>query len=45
MVDVERYLEDRATTETRYFLSSLPAQDARLPRAARRHWGTGNSLH
>ena len=45
MVEAERRLEDRTTTETRYFISSLPARDARLPRAVRGHWGIGNSLH
>ena len=45
MVEAERRLEGRTTTETRYFISSLPAQDARLPQAVRRHWGVENSLH
>ena len=45
MVEAERCLEDRTTTEIRYFISSLPARDARLPRAVRRHWGIENSLH
>ncbi len=45
MVEAERCLEGRTTTETRYFISSQPAQDARLPRAVRRHWGIENSLH
>ena len=49
MVEAERRLEGRTTTETRYFISSLPAQDTRLPRAVRRHWrvpsGCENSRH
>ncbi len=49
MVEAQRRLEGRTTTETRYFISSLPAQDTRLPRAVRRHWrvpsGCENSLH
>ena len=45
MVEAERCREGRTTTETRYFISSLPAQDKRLPQAVRGHWGIGNSLH
>ena len=45
MVEGERRREDGTTTETCYFISSLPAQDARLSRAGRRHWGLENSLH
>ena len=48
-VEAERRLEGRTTTETRYFISSLPARDTRLPRAVRCHWrvpsGCENSLH
>ena len=45
MVEAERRQEDGTTTETRYFISSLPAKDAHLSRAVRRHWGIENSLH
>ena len=45
MVEAERRREGHTTTQTRYFLSSLPAQDKRLPHAVRRHWGIGNSRH
>ena len=45
MVEAERRREDGTTTETRYFISSLPAQVARLSRAVCRHWGIENSLH
>jgi predicted transposase YbfD/YdcC len=31
--------------ETRYYISSLPPQAARLNRAIRQHWGIENSLH
>ncbi len=45
MVEAKRRLEHRTTTEISYFLSSLPARDARLPRAVRRHRSIENSLH
>ena len=32
-------------SEVRYFISSLPAQAARLAQAVRGHWGVENSLH
>jgi predicted transposase YbfD/YdcC len=32
-------------TETRYYLSSLPAHAERIAKAARAHWGIENSLH
>ena len=38
MVEAEHRLADRTTTGIRYFVSSLPARDARLLRAVRRHW-------
>lgn len=31
--------------ETRYYISSLPPEAARLSRAIRQHWGIENSLH
>lgn len=34
-----------ASRETRYFLSSLPADAERLAQAVRGHWGIENRLH
>ena len=38
MVEAEHRLVDRTTTGIRYFISSLPARNARMPRAVCRHW-------
>lgn len=35
----------RTTRQTRYFISSLPADAARFARAVRGHWGIENRLH
>ncbi len=45
MVQSERRLGDRTTTETRYFLSRLPPCARTLLAAVRGHWGIENSLH
>lgn len=44
-VQAERWIDGRTTQETRYFISSLPADAPRLARAIRSHWGIENSLH
>ena len=36
---------DRAPVESRYYISSLDSDAARLLRATRSHWGIGNSVH
>ena len=36
---------DRALVESRYYISSLDSDAARLLRATRSHWGIGNSVH
>src|SRR5205814_9837433 len=36
---------DAVSTEARYYLSSLPADAARLARTIRSHWGIENRLH
>jgi predicted transposase YbfD/YdcC len=41
----ERRVGDTVTTETRYYLTSLPADAARIGQAVRAHWGIENGLH
>jgi predicted transposase YbfD/YdcC len=45
MVQRERRLPERTQTETVYYLSSLPADAARILQASRAHWSVENSLH
>lgn len=45
MVLTIRYVKGKATTEPRYFISSLPAKARRLLHAVRSHWGIENGLH
>lgn len=45
MVTTERRTAEQVSRETRYFLSSLPPDAARLARAVRGHWGIENRLH
>lgn len=46
MVESKRTIGDKTTREQRYYLSSLPAKDARkLARAIRGHWAVENNLH
>lgn len=44
-VQAERWIDGRTTQESRYFISSLPANAPLLARAIRSHWGIENSLH
>lgn len=44
-VDAERTIGDRTSCETRYFISSLPADAAHLARVVRAHWTIENGLH
>ncbi len=44
-VDAERTVGARTTTESRYFISSLPANAQHLARIIRAHWAIENSLH
>ena len=44
-VESERFIGDSLSVETRYYLSSLPADAKLLNRTARSHWGVENSLH
>ena len=41
----ERTRQGKATTEHRYYLSSLPTDAARLNRTVRQHWRVENNLH
>jgi len=45
MVEARREVGDTVQIETRYFLTSLPAQAVRFAQAVRQHWGIENSLH
>jgi len=41
----ERRIGEEVTVETRYYLSSLPADAERIGQAVRAHWGIENGLH
>lgn len=41
----ERRIGDQTTVETRYYLTSLPADAARIGQTVRAHWGIENGLH
>lgn len=45
VVTGERRIGDAVTTETRYYLSSLPADPVRIGAAVRAHWHIENSVH
>ena len=45
MVESRRDIGDTVQTNTRYFLTSLPAQGVRFAEAVRQHWGIENALH
>jgi predicted transposase YbfD/YdcC len=45
LVESERFIGDSLSVETRYYLSSLPADAKLLNHAIRSHWGVENSLH
>jgi predicted transposase YbfD/YdcC len=46
-IDAERYIKSTGKTEneTRYYISSLPAEASLLNQSIRSHWGIENSLH
>lgn len=44
-VESTRTFNDKETHETRYFISSLPAEPVRLNSATRMHWAVENKLH
>ena len=46
MVEAKREIKDKVSTERRYFISSLPGDDAkRFLTVTRDHWGVENRLH
>ena len=45
MVESERYVEGKTSTEIRYYISSLAGDAERLLEAVRGHWGVENSAH
>jgi predicted transposase YbfD/YdcC len=45
MVEAERFIGDKLSVETRYYLSSLDNDAEVLNAAIRSHWGVENSLH
>jgi predicted transposase YbfD/YdcC len=45
MVESEREIDGQITSETRYYISSLPSDAKRFAAAARGHWAVENSLH
>jgi predicted transposase YbfD/YdcC len=45
MVESRREIGDTVQIDTRYFLTSLPAQGVRFAQAVQQHWGIENSLH
>lgn len=44
-IESQRHIGERVETETRYVISSLPADAARILHAVRTHWGVENGLH
>lgn len=45
MIRSQRQEDEKVTTETRYFITSLAAQAQKILFAARNHWGIENGLH
>jgi predicted transposase YbfD/YdcC len=45
LVESRRDLGDTVQVDTRYFLTSLPAQGPQFAHAVRQHWGIENALH
>lgn len=45
LVESERHIGDKTTTERRYFISSLAADAELFARAVRTHWAIENQLH
>ncbi len=45
VVESQREINGRTTTERRYYLSSLSLDAARIAHAVRSHWGIENQLH
>ncbi len=45
MVEAERYIDGKSTSETRYFISSLTSDAKIFANAVRKHWAIENQLH
>lgn len=45
MVESCREMGEKVEIDTRYFITSLPANGVRFAQAVRQHWGIENSLH
>ena len=45
MIEAQRRQGDQVTSETRYYISSLPPDARALLQAVRSHWGIENALH
>jgi predicted transposase YbfD/YdcC len=45
MVESRREIGETVQIDTRYFLTSLPAEGGRFAQAVRQHWGVENALH
>lgn len=45
LVESERWVDGKTTSETRYFISSLSGEAQPLASAVRSHWGIENSVH
>ena len=45
LVEAERRVDGRVSTETLYFISSHPPETRHLLATVRAHWGIENSLH
>ena len=45
MVESERYVDGKTTSEIRYFISSLTAEAKVFAHAVRKHWAIENQLH
>ncbi len=45
LAESERHINDKITTERRYFISSLENDAQRFGHAIRKHWGIENNLH
>ncbi len=45
MVESERHVGDKTTTETRYYISTLSGEAGEFGEAVRTHWGIENKVH
>ena len=45
MIEATREIGDAVSTERRYYVSSLPADAARIAHAVRSHWAIENGMH